>query len=346
MKLKTVILAAVLFGVNILFAGKYVAEFLEIGTDVRAAGMGAAYCAAGTDAAAMWWNPAAIAWDNTPQLYLMHAAMYDNLYQLDVGAYKDRLWNFNIGASLMRLGTTEIPFTHDDGFYDYGQDRIPGTGDFGEGNGIWDPGEEVIATAFDMRSEGDYAFLIGVAVPANKTIAWGFSAKLLHQKIGDYKNIGFGLDVGLRIKPSSNLTVGVSVLDVTGTRLRWSTGYTETKIPSLRTGVAYRLKSCETSKFSMTGTGDLEIRFEGASSSLITIDPVSIDPHLGVEFSMWNVFYPRIGLDRKEFTTGAGLKISRFTLDYAFVMASIDNVHRVALTVDFEPRLPTGVQKQ
>jgi hypothetical protein len=36
-------------------------------------------------------------------------------------------------------------------------------------------------------------------------------------------------------------------------------------------------------------------------------------------------------------------EIARFTLDYACVAASSDNVHRVGLTVDFDPRLPPGV---
>lgn len=346
MKRRIFIVVALLLAVAPSFGGKYVAEFLEVGIGVRAAGIGGAYVAAGEDASAFWWNPACVAWDNVPQLYMMHSAMYDNMYQLDALAYKDKLWNTYLAASFLRMGTDQIPFTREDGFYDYGPDGIPGTGDPGEGNGIWDPGEPVDATAIDMRSEGDYAIIAGAAFPITENIAWGLSGKVIHQNIGGYTNFGFGADVGIRFRASGRLTLGLSVLDVTGTHLTWSTGYSESKLPSMRIGAAYTLPLRKDGAISLLTTGDLEMRFEGASeAAVLSIDPISIDPHLGMEISLWHHFFPRIGMDRTEFTTGAGLKISRFALDYAFVMSSIDYVHRVSLTIDFNPRLPPCVQK-
>ncbi len=327
------------------FGGKYVAEFLEVGIGVRASGMGGSYVAAGDDASAFWWNPASVAWDNTPQLYMMHAAMYGNMYQLDALAYKDKLFGAYLALSFMRLGTDQIPFTREDGFYDYGPDGVPGTGDEGEGNGVWDPGEPVDASAVDMRSEGDYVLTAGVAFPVTKSIAWGIAGKILHQNIGGYTNFGFGADIGVRYKPSPRLVVGLSVLDVTGTHLTWSTGFSESKLPSLRGGAAYTFPLNRKETASLLLSGDIEMRFEGASeAAMISIDPISIDTHLGLELSLWEHFFPRIGIDRDEFTAGAGLKISRFHIDYAFVMSSIDYVHRVSLAIDFNPRLPPSVQ--
>ena len=115
---------------------------------------------------------------------------------------------------------------------------------------------------------------------------------------------------------------------------------------SLRAGAAHCFWLRRDGAIAFLASGDLEIRFEGASSAgTISLDPISIDPHLGVELDLWHHFYPRIGLDRTDFTAGAGLKISRFSLDYAFVMSAIDNVHRVSLTIDFNPRLPPSVQQ-
>jgi len=328
-----------------IYGGKYVAEFLEIGVGVRAAGMGGAYSAAGDDASAFWWNPAAPAGNIIPQVYLMHSALYGNMYELDAIAYRDKLMGTYLAGSLFRLATDDIPFTRSDGFYDYGPDGIPGTGDVGEGNGAWDPGEPVDATAIDMKSEGDYALLIGVALPISEKLSWGISGKFLHQNIGGYTNFGIGADLGIRYKLSDKFELGLTILDVTGTHLNWSTGFSESKLPSLRIGSAYELPIYE-EKISMLGALDLEMRFEGVSeSAVISVNPISIDPHIGIEFSMWKHFFPRLGLDRKDFTAGAGLKISRFQLDYAFVAASIDLVHRVSLTIDFNPRLPPGIQK-
>jgi len=346
MSRKSFIILVLIAQFSIAFCGKYVAEFLEIGIGVRAAGIGGAYTAAGEDASAFWWNPASVAWDNVPQVYLMHSAMYANMYQLDAIAYKDKLWGTYLSGSFMRLATDQIPFTHDDGFYDYGLDGIPGTGDSCEANGVWDPGEPVDATAIDMRSEGDYVIVGGIAIPVSKTIAWGISGKILHQNIGGYTNIGFGADVGVRYRPTCCLVFGLSVLDVTGTHLSWSTGYSESKLPSLRTGAAYNIPLNKNKTISLLAACDLEMRFEGASeNSTLSIDPISIDTHLGIELDLWKHFFPRIGVDRDDFTTGAGLKISRFGLDYAFVLSSIDYVHRVSLTIDFDPRLPPGVQR-
>ena len=335
-----------IFSIIPVFGGKYVAEFLEVGVGVRAAGMGGAYCSAGEDASAFWWNPAAPAKHITPQLYVMHSALYSNMYQLDAIAYRDKLWGTYLAASVLRLATDDIPFTRSDGFYDYGPDGVPGTGDEGEGNGVWDPGEPVDATAIDMKSEGDYALLVGAAISISKNLQWGISAKILHQNIGGYTNFGVGADLGLKYELSDRLKFGLTVLDITGTHLKWSTGYSESKLPSLRLGSAYTMSVWE-NKIDMLASGDIEMRFEGSSeSALLSIDPISIDPHLGVEFSLWKHFFPRIGLDRTDFTAGAGLKISRFQLDYAFVASSIDYVHRVSLTVDFNPRIPPGIQKE
>ncbi len=327
------------------FAGKYVAEFLEAGTGVRAAGMGNAYVAASNDASALWWNPASIAWDNVPQVYLMHSAMYGNMYQLETMAYKDRLLGAYLGASLLRMGTDQIPFTRADGFYDYGPDGIPGTGDAGEGNGIWDPGEPVDASAVDIRSENDIALLVSASLPISKSIAWGASAKILGQQIGNYTNVGFGMDIGVRVRANPCLAFGVSVLDVTSTYLRWSTGFSESKLPSVRAGTVFCYPLKRDDSIKLLFFGDAEMRFEGAhDDAIISIDPVTIDPHIGAELSLWKHFFPRIGLDRNDFTAGAGLKFSRFSVDYAFVMSSIDYVHRVSLSIDFNPRLPTKVQ--
>ena len=329
-----------------LFAGKYVAEFLEIGVGVRAAGLGGAYVAAGDDASAFWWNPASQAGKITPQLYAMHSALYSNLYQLDALAYRDKLWGHYVAISLMRLGTDQIPFTREDGFYDYGPDGVPGTGDPGEGNGVWDPGEPVDASAVAMRSEGDYALLAGVSIPVSRNFAWGVGVKFLHQDIGGYTNFGFGADIGFKYSPGPDLTFGLSVLDVTGTHLQWSTGFRESKVPSLRAGSAYRVPLWK-DRVNLLATGDLEVRFEGANSSaLFSINPISFDPHLGVEISAWDHFFARLGLDRTDFCAGAGLKIYKFGVDYAFVASSVSYVHRVSLTVDFNPRLPPGVQRK
>ena len=81
---------------------------------------------------------------------------------------------------------------------------------------------------------------------------------------------------------------------------------------------------------------NVDLTFDGKRNTLISADPVSADPKLGLECNINNIFYVRAGinnfqkaladgdtLNQKKVwiyqpSAGAGFKISNVTIDYAF----------------------------
>ncbi|MBN2543526.1 OmpA family protein [bacterium] len=319
-------------------AGKYVANFLDMGAGARALGMGKAFTASADDVTAVWWNPSGLAQINFHQLNLMHSTLYKELYNYDTGCLTLPLMNGTLGLGIMRLATEDIPFTRDDMFYDWGPDQLPGTNDPGEGNGIRDSGEPIIPV-FDYKGEANTAFFVGYALPLFSKVFVGGNFKFIRQDIGEFSSMGFGGDLGALYNHNENLKFGILLQDITGTHLRWSTETWESKFPTLKIGASYSKKLPEWGTLNLNC--DLETKFENIKTgSVLSIGTVSIDTYLGGEFWLKDIFALRTGLERKYLTAGAGLKIKFFQVDYAFLSHEIEQTHRISVTVNLSrPRL-------
>ncbi|RKZ30405.1 hypothetical protein DRQ36_05680 [bacterium] len=334
------------------FATKYAGEFTDLGVGVRPAGMGGSFSCFDSDLQALWWNPAGLTGlSERPQFYLMHAELYNGLDMLDAGAIGKLLGETQWAAGFFRHATEDIPFTDTTMFYDYGPDRIPGTGDPGEGNGSWDPGEQMRPDAIYYRSEGDYLFTIGAGRRFGEKLLLGASFKHIQSYIGEYSAFGFGLDVGALYEYRPNLTFGAAMRDVTAMHIRYSTGRWEQKLPSLWWGAKYDIP-IESVRGGLALTGEFETRFENFDG-IINTGRISYDPHIGAEFTLLRRVFLRAGIDRKDLTAGAGLRIAFFRVDYAFVSnKELDNTHRIGLTLEIpkierKPKPPEepGIQK-
>jgi len=89
-------------------------------------------------------------------------------------------------------------------------------------------------------------------------------------------------------------------------------------------------------KTSLLAEANLDLTFDGQRNTLISADPVSADPKLGLELNVNNVFFLRAGinnfqkaladgdtLNQKKVwiyqpSAGAGFRIQNVTIDYAF----------------------------
>ncbi|MBN1756399.1 OmpA family protein [bacterium] len=333
---KIPIIFFILFLINsCLFAEKYTANFLDLGGGARGLGMGSALTAGTGEVAGLWWNPAGLNSLPKNQLNLMHASLYQNLYKLDTGAYGHKFKSAALALEVVRLATENIPFTRDSMFYDFGPDQLPGTGDEGEDNGIRDPGEPIIPI-FDYKGEANWVVYFSYARELFPKFTVGTNLKMIRQNIGEYHNTGIGGDLGVLFNYKPSIRFGMCIKDFTGTHLKWSTGTWENRKPSLRLGTAYTREI--TSWGTINLNGDMETRFENIrSGSLISLGAISIDPYLGGEFWLMNTFALRLGLERKHFTAGAGLKIAFFQVDYAFLSHEIDQSHRLSVTINFDP---------
>ena len=84
--------------------GKYAGEFLSIGVDPRAQGMGGAYVALANGASAAYWNPAGLANQASQEVSFMHAEQFEGIVGYDYLGYGRRQYR--------RLRELEAFLTH------------------------------------------------------------------------------------------------------------------------------------------------------------------------------------------------------------------------------------------
>lgn len=317
---------------------KYSNEFLNIGAGARGLAMGGAQVASAEDGNAGYWNPAGLVnvIDN-PSASLMHAEYFAGIGKYDYlstaipmsGGYK------TLGFSLLRFGVDDIPNTlflvQPDGSLDY--------------NNI------------QSFSSADYAFLISYAQVINdndtRAISWGANTKIIYRNVGSFaKAWGFGFDAGFLYR-SAGLRFGVSARDVTTTFNAWSFSFTdeekqvlyltdndipvkstELTAPTLVPAIGYNFKLAN--KLHLLTEADFDVTFDGQRNTLISGNPISIDPKFGMEINIANTVFVRAGvsnfqraladgdtLNQKRVwiyqpSLGAGFKVGNVAIDYAF----------------------------
>ena len=176
---------------------------------------------------------------------------------------------------------------------------------------------------------------------------------MIHRSVGKFaKAWGFGLDAGIQIF-QNKWKFGIAARDITSTFNAWSFTFTEREkevlyltnneipvksteltAPRLVLGISRDFKLGK--KASLLAEANLDVTFDGQRNTLISADPVSADPKMGLELNINNVFFLRGGinnfqkaladgdtLNQKRVwiyqpSAGAGFKIQNVTIDYAF----------------------------
>lgn len=317
---------------------KYSNEFLNIGAGARGLGMGAAQAASVSDGTAGYWNPAGLTGvQDNPSINLMHASYFDNIGKYDFGSFAIPI-NDNkrtLGFSILRFGVDDIPNTlflvQPDGSINYGN-----------------------ITTF---SSADYAFLFSFAQKIKDDddvkMSFGGNAKIIYRKVGHFATAwGFGFDAGFRMQ-KKRWSLGIVAKDITTTFNAWSFTFTEKEkevlyltkndipvksteltAPRLTIGNSYNFRVSST--VNLLAEADLDFTFDGKRNTLISGNALSIDPHLGLEVSIKDVFFIRAGIynfqkaladgdttNQKRVwiyqpSLGAGFKIKNVRIDYAF----------------------------
>ena len=313
-------------------APKYSNEFLSIGVSARSMGMSGSVVASVHDVTSGYWNPAGLMLvEPDIQLSIMHADYFAGIAKYDYGsvAIPLREKNATIGFSLIRFGVDDIPNTlflvEPDGSINY--DNI---------------------TSFSVA---DYAFLGSYATKLKwNDLRVGGNVKLIHRIAGDFATAwGFGLDAGAQYD-MNKWKFGVTLRDITSTFNAWSFNFTEAEkdvlaatgniipdnsleitTPKLILGSAYATPIGK--NFGILAELNADITTDGKRNVLISADPLSIDPHLGIEADYKKFIYLRGGIGNiQQFipddatvqawtlqpNLGIGLVIGPIKLDYAY----------------------------
>lgn len=325
-------------------ADKFAGEFLRLGVGARALGMGEAFVAVADDASAAYWNPAGLVFLPQKQVLFMHAEQFGDVINHDFISFAMPLEGQGVLAvGIIRLGVDNIPVTAEirpTQEEDVGEDGVPGTGDDGEGNGKFDPGEPFILRLHQdeilWKSDAEYAVFFSYAKRLSEKLSLGGNFKLITQRLlGLASSFGMGLDAGVLYEAVPSLTLGLKVTDLTTTRLFWDTGARETIRPSLIPGLQFT-REIPALAGVITGALDVRLTFDGRDGSQFEGDTVSADLRPGMEYWFRRTLAARVGASGDRVTAGFGLRYGGFGADYAFVgHEELDNSHRVSLSVDF-----------
>ena len=311
-------------------APKYSNEFLAIGVGARAMALSNSNIAIVDDVTSGYWNPSGLVRiPSSFQVGLMHSEYFAGIAKYDYGAVAAKIDNQSSAAfSFIRFGVDDIPNTTElidaEGNIDY--DRI---------------------TTF---SAADYAFILSYARRSKiEGLNYGANVKVIYRKVGKFAHSwGFGLDLGAQYQ-IKKWQFGLVARDVTSTFNAWSynlddamkevftrTGNEipknslELTLPRLNIGAARRFDFLK--KFSALIALDFDMTFDGKRNVLIRSNPVSIDPHIGIELGYNDMIFLRGGfgnfqketsIDGKTRTSfqpniGVGIVIKKIvSIDYA-----------------------------
>ncbi|MBL7751333.1 MAG: PorV/PorQ family protein [Chitinophagaceae bacterium] len=317
---------------------KYSNEFLNIGAGARGLAMGSAQVASVQDGSSGYWNPAGLVGvKDVPQLSLMHAEYFAGIGKYDYASIAipttDKKRTFGISA--LRFAVDDIMNTLF----------------------LVEPDGSINYNNIQAFSSADYAFIFSLAQKLKESdkrnIHFGVNAKVIHRSVGRFaKAWGFGLDAGVQIF-QDKWKFGLSARDITTTFNAWSFTFTEREkevlyltnndipvksteltAPRLVLGVARDFKISK--KVNLLAEANFDLTFDGKRNTVISADPVSVDPKLGLECNINNVFFLRAGinnfqqaladgdtLNQKKVwiyqpSAGAGFNVSNVTIDYAF----------------------------
>mgnify|MGYP001765172155 CR=1 FL=1 len=318
---------------------KYSNEFLNIGAGARGLSMGSAQVASVADGTAGYWNPAALVHvKEQAQVNIMHAE-----YFAGIGKYDYANVAIPLSDGKRTIGVTVLRFAVDD---------IPNT------VFLVEPDGSINFDNITTFSSADYAFLFSYAQELKmkdpgKKLNLGFNAKVIHRKAGDFASAwGFGFDAGVQYI-NKKLQVGLVARDVTTTFNAWTYSIndkmrevfyvtqndipvksTELTAPKLIAGASYNFRINKS--INLLAEANLDFTFDGRRNTVISSSAVSMDPKIGLEASVKNVFFVRAGinnfqkaLDDSDSTfskkvwiyqpaLGAGFRLQNVMIDYAF----------------------------
>jgi hypothetical protein len=309
----------------------YAGEFLQLGTGARSLAMGNAAIASSNDATSGYWNPAGLSEIQFPSITGMHEARFDNTVQHDFAALAFPLGQ-NGGAALtiLHIGISNIKDTRS-AWVD------------ANSNGLFDEGDYIDYSKVSSFGNYDWGILFSYGQKKDSLLSYGATAKLIFRKLDEENHAtGFGVDLGIRYHMTPELTLAAVGEDITTTLLSYSSGTKELVSPTLKLGAAYMWDLFSNFDHILLPAVDADFRFENRGSiSEVHVGPVSADFHFGLEYQFKQLVALRIGYnDVKMLTIGAGVRLPKLSIDYAFQSFNgqdqLGNTHRVSFSLSLE----------
>jgi len=297
-----------------LWAAKYAGDAFSLGVGGRALGLGGAVTAGPFDATTAYWNPAGMNRLDGRYLVFMHAETFGSLLNHDYISYIDA--RGKSGSLIQAIG-----------FYVYylGGGGIKITDTLANGRPY----------VVSEESHGDFLFSAAISGRIAGRIDFGLTAKIIYRDIGVMSGKGLTVDAGLLCQIHPNINLGLMVTDITTGFIRYSRQEPEDTVnyesiyPTVKPGI---MVTYAYSDFTGRFLASSDIKFENLKyAAQYWSGPVSLDTHYGWELGYKEMVFGRLGFDIGRFTTGGGLDVGNFTVDFAYLHHSdLNESYRVS----------------
>ncbi len=321
--------AATVPAAKALVLGKYAGEFMAVGVGGRPLGMGSAYVAVANDVWAGYWNPAGLTALTYPEISIMHGERFAGVVNYDyAGVAIPYGSDATFAISFTRVGVDDIPYTAV-------RNKDLKVLDVYEGeNGELIRNLPYVDHTF---SDAEMALYLSFARRRSERLSWGANAKLVHKGFDKYSAWGLGFDLAVQGQLWGDLRFGANLQDVTTTLLSWNTGRRELIAPTLKLGLGWMWQAPWLG-IEVLPVADVDVRWEGRKlAAQWSLGRMSLDSHVGAEFSIRHAVALRVGSDFGHLTLGAGLRLPRLYIDYAFMdHEDLGGTHRISLRLRLE----------
>jgi len=317
---------------NVSGTGTTAAAFLQIGVDARAMAMGGAYASLAMDAAALYWNPAGIAWIPRIEATFTHSNWLANTNYDFIGlTIPIYTLNSTVGLSFYSLGYDDQPVRT--------IKQPNGTGEF-----------------YGAR---DIALGLTYAISLTDRFSFGLTTKYIQQRIWSETGAAFGMDIGIFYHTMlKGLRLGASMsnfgseISLHGRNLKTIKDPDETVSNYDRVPVDYSTSSFPLPLLFRFGIS-YQAKFGNYNSFILTADVLHPNNrtesiNLGLEYGLGEMFFLRAGYQNlferdsiNGLTAGAGVAYSirgsmGFRLDYSWAdWGFLQNAQRFSVAVTF-----------
>lgn len=312
-------------------AATYAGEFMQLGVGARSMAMGGAGVAISNDVTAGYFNPAGLTSLTYPGVSGQYETRFDGTVRYNYGGFGAPMGSdASIGLSVFNITIPGIKDTRN-AWIDLNQ------------NGQFDADDRLDTSKVKTFSNYDWGIYFSYAKMADSQFSYGASAKLLLRKLEEKNSaVGFGFDIGARYMLTPRVVLAATAQDITTTLLSYTTGTKELVTPTLKLGGAYHFFITEDGYHRIIPTIDADLKFDDrGDAAWVAVGPITADLHLGAEYRFGESFAIRGGYsDMKALTFGAGVKLPKLNVDYAFMsfnnLDQLGNTHRISFAFTFE----------
>lgn len=298
----------------------YAGEFMHLGAGARSLGLGSTGIAYVSDASTGYWNPAGLANINYPSVTGMYESRFAGAVEYNVAAFAAPLGPlYGAGLTIIHTGIGDIKDT-----------RLALVDN--NGNGKFDQGDFLDYNRVSSFGNYDWGVLLSLGRKGDSLFSYGSTLKLLFRKLDPQNTAaGFGIDIGVRYRLTPELTLAAVGQDITTTILSYSSDVKELVAPTLKVAGAYVWDIFGNGSHKLMPTADIALHLDGRGFGI----------GAGAEYQLVEALALRGGYDDAgRVTFGAGVRLPKLAVDYAFVgfssIEELGDLHRISFSLTFE----------